>query len=263
MWLLRRLGASVAAVAVLVGLAGSAAPASAREPQLSYVALGDSYTAGSGGGDYQAEECRMSANSYPERLAELRDWSLRFDACAGARIQDVWDRQLEGLTTETRRITISVGGNDAGWADVVAACMMAEEPDCESRIDLAWANIGGSLYDQLRELYRGITDRAPNASVLVVGYPRLFAETECEDAPGLSVAEQQWINLAADHLNRTIMRAAFAERLGFVDVRGSFIGHAVCDPEPWIHGPSTTPGDSFHPNADGYSAYAEAVDWWW
>jgi len=260
MWLLRRLGAAMAAVVVLTGLA---APASAREPGLSYVALGDSYTAGSGGGDYQAEECRLSANSYPELLAEGRDWSLRFDACAGARIQDVWDGQLGGLTADTRRVSISIGGNDAGWAEVVAACMMAEDADCDARVNVAWMNIRDNLYDQLRELYRAIKDRAPNAGILVVGYPRLFAETECDDAPGLSVAEQEWINHAADLLNRTTMRAAFAEQLVFVDVRGPFLGHAVCDEEPWIHGPSTTPGDSFHPNAEGYRAYAEAVDWWW
>lgn len=261
MWFPRRLGVLVAVLAVV--MAGASGAAMAREPGLTYVALGDSYTAGSGGGDYQAEGCRLSDNSYPQLLTDLNDWELRFDACAGARIQDVWDTQLGNLTADTDRVTISIGGSDAGWIDVISACMAIDDDECKGHIDQAWNNIRDHLYQNLRSLYETIKHHAPNALITVVGYPRLFAEVECADAPGLSVTEQKWINKAADMLNRTTMRAAFAEQLWFVDVRGHFLGHGVCDPEPWINGPSTTTGDSFHPTAAGYQAYADAIGWLW
>lgn len=258
---LRPLGVLVAVLAVAVASASSAA--TAREPGLSHVALGDSYTAGSGGGAYLEQECRLSENSYPQQLSDRNEWELESNACAGARIQDVLDGQLSALTADTDLVTISVGGNDAGWVDVIATCMMVEDDECEDHISQARQNIRDDLYQRLRDLYQTIENRAPNAVTVVVGYPRLFAEIECGDAPGLTVPEQQGINRAADMLNRTIMSAAFAENLWFIDVRGQFLGHGICDPDPWINGPSTVAGDSYHPNATGYRAYTDAVDWLW
>ncbi|HIW64593.1 MAG TPA: SGNH/GDSL hydrolase family protein [Candidatus Stackebrandtia excrementipullorum] len=261
MWYPRRLGVLVTVVAL--ALAGVSSAAVAREPGLDYVALGDSYTAGSGAGDYDTTNCRRSNNSYPELVASYHEWDLTSVACAGAHIHDVWDNQLDVLADDTDRVTISIGGNDAGWVDVISACMVIEDDECEGHVNRAWDNIRENLYYDLRALYAEIKLRAPDAAIAVVGYPRLFGETECTDAPGLSVTEQQWINRAADLLNRTTMRAAFAEGLWFIDVRSQFTQHGVCDEVPWINGPRTAAGDSFHPTAAGYQGYADAVDWLW
>ena len=42
-------------------------------------------------------------------------------------------------------------------------------------------------------------------------------------------------------------------------VRGAFEGHEACTKEPWIHSVGDDISESFHPNADGYEAYAKAL----
>ena len=58
-------------------------------------------------------------------------------------------------------------------------------------------------------------------------------------------------------LNSTIRTAAEAHGYTFVDVTGRFVDHGVNAPEAWLLGP-TSPG-AFHPNVQGYKAYAAAV----
>ena len=45
----------------------------------------------------------------------------------------------------------------------------------------------------------------------------------------------------------------------FVDPRGEFTGHAVCDRQEWINGLSNPTGESFHPNRDGHFHYTDLV----
>ena len=89
---------------------------------------------------------------------------------------------------------------------------------------------------------------APNADVVVTGYPRLFSP-EYGAYLGASVAEQQTLNEGADLLNATMARAAATHGFQFVDVTKRFLGHGVNAPDAWILG-LLDPG-AFHPNAEG------------
>ena len=76
-------------VTMLIALAGlvtvGTLPAAADKPGVQYVALGDSYAAGQGGGDY-LNDCLESLNGYPIYLLEpRRRIDLRANAaCTGA-----------------------------------------------------------------------------------------------------------------------------------------------------------------------------------
>ena len=109
-----RRAAGPAALVAATALVVSAAPASAAAP--SYVALGDSYSSGTGTRTYLADgtSCLRSVYAYPSLIASAKGYALNFRACSGAKIADVTNTQLSALTTGTTYVTISVGGNDAG-----------------------------------------------------------------------------------------------------------------------------------------------------
>jgi lysophospholipase L1-like esterase len=252
---------TLAAAAVAgIGAAALAAPASAEttwQPQ--YVALGDSYVSGVGGGDYLADDgCYRSANSYPVLAAEAVGAKLSFDACSGARVEDVVAEQLGNLSWRTREVTIGVGGNDAGFSTVLGACAGTNTAQCEAAIANAKAIITDSLPAELDDLYTQVEDKAWFADVTVVGNPRLFNETSCSGTLAITPAEQALLNETADLLADTTAAVAADHGFDFADVRDSFAGHEVCSADPWILGYVGTL-ESFHANAAGYAAYTEVV----
>ena len=169
--------------------------------------------------------------------------------------------QLDALGAGTAYVTISVGGNDAGFADVLTECAMpAWASDCNAAIDGAQQIINTSLPDALASLYAEIRNRAPNAKVVAVGYPRLFNGEECNALARISPGEQAALNQTADLLATTLAGRASAHSFGFVDVRSVFTGHAVCDDAEWVNGLSNPILESYHPKPAGHSAgYAPLV----
>ncbi|MCC3765359.1 SGNH/GDSL hydrolase family protein [Glycomyces sp. TRM65418] len=253
--------ALAAAAAAGIGAAMLAGPASAGpttwQPQ--YVALGDSYVSGVGAGDYLADDgCYRSANAYPVLAAEAVGAKLSFDACSGARVEDVVANQLDNLSWRTREVTIGVGGNDAGFSSVLGACAGTDTALCEGAIANAQAVITDSLPAELDDLYTQVEDRAWFADVTVVGNPRLFNETSCSGTLAITPAEQALLNETADLLAETTAEVAADHGFDFADVRDAFVGHEVCSSDPWILGYVGTL-ESFHANAAGYAAYAEVV----
>jgi hypothetical protein len=241
--------AAVALLALLV------APAIARAS--SYVALGDSYASGVGTRDYYADSgnCYRSPQAYPVLVASQLGASLSFTACSGAKTGDVINGQLGPLSGSTNYVTVSVGGNDAGFADVITECAFPSwASDCNGAIDDAQAYIQNALPGQLDAVYSAIRSRAPSASVDVVGYPRLFNGEDCNAGTWFSPSEEARLNQTADLLASVESGRAAAAGFGFVDTRAAFTGHAVCDDVEWINGLSNPVRESYHPNDAGQAS---------
>ncbi|HEY0453189.1 SGNH/GDSL hydrolase family protein [Actinophytocola sp.] len=220
-----------------------------------YVALGDSYSSGVGTRTYYSDSgsCYRSAQAYPVLVAQRIGAPLTFVACSGARVPDVLN-QLGALNSGTALVTVSVGGNDAGFADVITQCAKPWPYTCTNEINNANNYIRNTLPGTLDNLYAQIRSRAPGARVVVVGYPRLFNGQECNAFARISPAEQSSLNATADLLSSTISGRAAARGFGFVDVRSAFTGHAVCDSVEWLNGLSNPVLESYHPNSTGQSA---------
>lgn len=254
---LRRLVGPVVAALAAAGLVtvGSAAPARAAAP--SYVALGDSYSSGVGTGSYvdDGTSCERSTSGYPELVADQRGYALDFQACSGATAATVTSSQLGALSASTGYVTISVGGNDVGFVDVLTECATPFwAGDCDAAIDGAQATISDTLPGRLSTLYASIAARAPTARVVVVGYPHLFMGEDCNAATWFSPEEEARLNATADQLNARLAAAAAAQGFAFADPTSRFTGHAVCDDPQWLNGLSNPIGDSYHPNTLGHSA---------
>ena len=258
---------AAAAVSALAGAAAGAAPAAAaphaphRVPV--YVALGDSYSAGTGTGRYLADgtACERSSAAFPALVAAQAGYRLVQRACAGALTADVARTQLWALGPATARVTVTAGGNDIGFAHVVRVCAEpAWAADCDGAVDAADAVIARQLPGRLRGLYARIRTRAPHARVVVVGYPRLFDGVDCNAGTFFSRHEMARLNAAADALDARTAAAARSAGFAFVDPRAAFTHHAVCDRPEWLNGLSHPVGESYHPNRLGHAAgYAPLV----
>lgn len=226
-----------------------------------FVALGDSYSSGDGGGNYiiDGTTCFRSPNSFAGQLAAEKGLNLDLQACAGAVTGDM-PKQYPALSGGTDYVTLTIGGNDIGFAPTVTECAKPSWwGDCTKAVNEAVAKTNNVLPGKLTDVYAQVKTRAPQARIVVAGYPRLFNGQDCSWATFFSADEMRRMNDAADLLNARIQQTAAASGLTFVDVRQQFSGHAVCDAQPYLHNLSLNVVESFHPNKAGYAAYADAI----
>lgn len=248
------LGTAVAGVvALVVTLAPPAAAAGAN-----YVALGDSYSSGVGAGDYLASggNCQRSPHAYSQLWAEANaPASYTSVACGGARTVDVINNQLSALSADTTLISMSIGGNDVGFGNVIKDCVLYGTSTCVSEINDAENQARNTLPGQLDALYSAIQGRSPNARVVIMDYPR-FYDTSGWFCIGLSDTARNKINEGADVLAEVTQTVAGNHGFAFGDVRPAFANdHEICDgSSSWLH--SVDAGDigsSYHPTAAGQS----------
>src|ERR1041384_17941 len=224
-----------------------------------YVAQGDSYASGTGTREYYDSGCQRSNFSYAKLLAARDGLNLSHVACSGARIPDVRANQLGALSAATKLVTISIGGNDAGFSSVITQCAKPWPFTCTGNINTARNFINNTLPGQLDALYTEIETRAPNAQVIVVGYPRLFNGEECNFGARISPDEQTQLNGVADLLATRTAAAATAHGFDFVDARAPFNTHRICDDVEWLNGLSNPIGESYHPNRVGHDAFTDLI----
>jgi lysophospholipase L1-like esterase len=247
---------TISTLLILVFATPAHAAASAHTAStVDYVALGDSYSSGVGAPG-QSGLCLRGSNGYPAQWARRNDpASFRNVACGGAVTSDVRLFQVPYLTTKTDLVSITIGGNDAGFAPAVISCTIGSDASCAAIVSTARTYITDTLPGALDGTYRAIRRHAPNAHVVVLGYPHLFDETTAAcGIGGMSLAKRRVLNDGADDLAAIIRNRAQAAGFTFADVRGRFDGHGVCSASPWINGLTIIPPtDSFHPNAAGYT----------
>lgn len=257
----RALGAAILSLSAV--LAGAGAPTASAATGTAYVALGDSYSSGLGGGSHLSDgtSCSRSLAGYPGVNAATFGLSLNLQACAGAVVSDVQGRQLGALSAATNHVTITVGGNDVGFASVLTTCAQPGwMGNCNTAIDNALTIATRDLPGRLDALYAAIRARAPHARVVVAGYPRLFNGRDCHVLTFFSTDEMARLNAAATTLNGVIAAATGRAGFAYADVTGAFSGHAVCDGNAWIHNLTVPVANSYHPNASGYRyGYAPPV----
>jgi lysophospholipase L1-like esterase len=263
------------ALAVLAVAAGcsSSSPATRLRPQR-YVALGDSYASGEGLSPFEADsgECHRSPSAYPRLVAAgVGGPQLSFLACTGATVSDVLGAgQLGAMDPKADLVTVTVGGNDAGFVPVVGSCVIEVAP-CSSHDAAVRASLAG-LGDTLEAAYRRIRARAPGARLLVVGYPQVVADPANVDfatcpavaspLPGLRIdaADATWLREKGAELSDVVRRAAKAAGATYVDVAPAFAGHEACTADPWLTGVVLVDlKSSFHPTLAGQAELARLV----
>ena len=203
---------------------------------------------------------------------------------------------LEGyLDANTDAVTLSIGGNDVRFADVLKSCSVTGANPFTTGCSANGYTMSGDsqplnqfephiirdlLPTHLEAVYAAIHSAAPNAAIFVVGYPHLFPTTttgqaNCPSDLTVIPADQTWLNSMADLMTAAISQsvaavAAHGVNIHFVDPTATFTGHDVCAGSAAyvnaIIATSTSgsgtdaPGrGTFHPKSSGQAAYARLV----
>ena len=248
----------ILSAAVVVGAASAAlvtATAARAATTVNYVALGDSYSSGLGAGDYISSSggCDRSTNAYPEQWAAANSpAAFASVACAGATTTDVINNQVSALSTSTTLVSITIGGNDAGFSSVMETCVLASTSTCLNAVAKAETFVADQLPALLDKTLTTIRADAPSATVVVLGYPDLYDLSKSSTCIGLSTMDRTALNQGADDLDNALQAAATANHDTFGSVRGQFSGNEICDSGSWLHSVDIFAiSSSYHPTAAG------------
>lgn len=242
-----------------------------------FVAFGDSYSAGIGtglDGQILTEEgpCRRGQHAYPLLMHADLDNTTRSNtthqwlSCTGARTTDLLsgseESQIDLLNTSLPIdfATLSIGGNDLGFFDVMNACIFRfysfYSGTCEAALAAADAAVESDLFDQrletiLREILdKVIWERRPGFSITVTGYARFFNDetAACDDmslgvwwgGPKLTREIRSKMNALVAATNEKLRRTVALvnvrftggrPKVLFVDYDPVFAGHRFCEPD--------------------------------
>jgi lysophospholipase L1-like esterase len=248
----------IGVAAVCVGVLAPAAAASASP----YVALGDSYSSGVGTRVFyeSSGSCKRGPEAYPPKVASQKGYTLSFQACSGAKTTDVNANQLGTLSSSTALVTITIGGNDVGFSNVIIECA-AYYFWCGEAIEEADWKIANELPGKLETTYKDIRAKATTAHVIVLGYPHLFTkEGKTCNGNFLTSGNEKKMNESADKLDAVIKGRAEYHGFTYVDPRAAFEPHEVCSSEEWLNGQSNPLEESYHPNVKGHVEFTKEVE---
>jgi lysophospholipase L1-like esterase len=232
-----------------------------------YAALGDSYAVAVGSNTYDspATDCRRGPTSYPRLWATAHpSWSFVEAACSGATTADIISSQIPQIPSNATLVTVQVGGNDVGFVSVLENCILTiSDQDCVNGVNQSEAAAQSVLPGALDQTYAAIRAQAPNARVIVVGYPRLYTIHGNCGILGLSDTERTALNGAADVLASVTQAAASRAGFEYLDARPVFDPHSICSGNTeWLNSLDWSKIDeSYHPTATGYaSGYLPALE---
>jgi lysophospholipase L1-like esterase len=250
------------AIGLAVLCAGVLAPAAAASAAPQYVALGDSYSSGVGSRVFYEEsgECDRSPDAYGPRIASKLGYTLSFQACSGAKTTEVDEKQLGTLSSSTSLVTITIGGNDAGFSNVIINCALYYFT-CGEAISEADEFIAKKLPGLLETTYKDIRAKATTAQVIVLGYPKLFTkEGKTCNVNFLTSGNEKKMNESAEKLDAAIKARAEAMKFTFVNPTSAFESHEVCASEEWLNGQSDPLSESYHPNTKGQEEFQKLIE---
>lgn len=253
-------------------------PAPQPEPTQTYVALGDSYaamgstTASTTGPDH----CLRSVDNYPGQVLEDARVTGRDVTCQGAVTADLLQprqageqtipAQVDALSPDTNVVSLSIGGNDIGFGDVVGcflAAMQAGRPsDCATTWQQSIDTRLAGLPERLDEVYQAIAEHSDRARVITTGYlPVLAPGDDCPEISVLSPGDRTWVVTLTGQVNQVVADAAQRHGAEMVLSEQSDEHTGCAAPaQRWVDFfGSQTGAFPMHPTPTGQAAMAQAV----
>jgi lysophospholipase L1-like esterase len=240
----KRLSSAVVAAALVAVLHG---PIAGAQVTGSYVAMGDSYTAGPGIPNqlFDPVGCWGSDANYPHLVARGLGTALRDVRCSGAETEDLKSPQavlggpnppqLDALDGQVATVTLQIGGNDIGFSEILQRCAapLPFGTPCQDyyrsggvdELSRRIAATGPKVTAALAEAAR----RSPNARLFVVGYPAILPEAGpgCRRSMPIAPADVPYLRDKEKELNAMLATRAAAASATYVDVYGP-VGHDAC-----------------------------------
>jgi lysophospholipase L1-like esterase len=226
-----------------------------------YVALGDSYTAAPLRlNSERVKGCMRSRNNYPRLVVDaLENTELVDVSCSGASTISMFSRQgfddadkkkppqLDALTADTDLVTVSIGANDFRlFNSMIFECLdvgpvdpdgaPCREQNTQGKKDRLKRTIR-RIEPRVRRVVEDIRERAPEARVLLVGYPKLLPDTGvCPRRLPLARGDYGYARHINRRLTRAVRNAGTAAGAEYLNLFRASMGHDICSDEPWIAG---------------------------
>jgi lysophospholipase L1-like esterase len=179
--------------------------------------------------------------------------------------------QYDALSKDTTLVTVGIGGNDIGLVGLAVSCvnLLPVGTSCKAthtaggvdrlaqQID-AFAPTYGTVIEEIRK-------RAPQAKILMVGYPTAIQPGGCWPFVPVWGQDADYLQASLTRLNLRMKQQAVAHGAKYVDLATPSIGHDMCRgiTSKWIEGliPSiVTDGLApLHPNAAGLAHAVQPV----
>jgi lysophospholipase L1-like esterase len=250
-----------------------------------YVALGDSYAAGPGIPNQADVACLRSDHDYPALVAAALHPAAFADAsCSGATTDDMVSPQtgasgiavppqLDAVGPQATLVTLTIGGNDIGFASIATTCALLSltapfGAPCRAHYTAGGADQLAALVSatapKVAAVLQAIHARAPQATVVVVGYPDLLPVSGpgCWPVVPLAAGDVPYLNAVEVALNAMLATQAGLHGARYVDTYTPSIGHDMCQllGPKWIEGfLPTLPAAPLHPNEFGMQADAAEI----
>lgn len=274
-----RVAVGVGAVLALVASVAGLIVTRDDDDRFHWVALGDSYSAGEGNRPFDDDRAcnRSRAAAYPLLVTRALvddgiDVELTFTACSKAVAGDLAG-QAATVDDRTDLVTATIGGNDAGFGDLVLGCLATGtlrllpgiEPCLadDAALPQRMASVRARVIDALEPIAARLR---PDARFLLVGYPNpVPPDVACEL---FGADEATKATTIAEALDDTLAGVALElEQVEYVSMLEPFADHHVCADEAWIRGlepyvstrEKPTLGGSFHPTVAGQQGYADVL----
>jgi lysophospholipase L1-like esterase len=267
------------------------------------------------GTDLPFNRCHLSAHSYPLLLStDIFHGDGHSVACSGARVHDLDDAtggypgQVEGgLARKTRSddsiqaiineynpgyiaqyefaqhyqpkvLTVSVGGNDMGFADILKNCAVISihASTCYDSYE-ARQEVIGTINSQLKpliNLYTSLQSESPLSRIYAIGYPQVVSGGgSCALNVHLDAKEIEFSQEVIGYMNSIIEQAATAVGIPYIDISQALYGHRLCeaksydvavngltagtDDGPW--GTKVFGSESYHPTQLGQELIEQTI----
>lgn len=243
-----------------------------------YVGMGDSRAA-IPQNMFGSMPCNRSKYSNPDLVARiLHIQKVRNVSCVQAKIRNLYEPQkmgllgvppqLQAITSNTRLVTLAIGGNDIGWYRQIKTCftpVLGQDARCRYN-DRLREHINHSLSvlrPRLVAVLETIHHRAPNAQVFLIGHGGYYGEKGCKDIAQSSSEDLQWINNAFFRaFNIMMAQSARETNSSFIDISIPAIGHDSCKPKnvAWFTGNVSRNGTpTRHPTPAGSIGEARVI----
>lgn len=268
--------ALVAVTSVLAGCGGNDKPVTAN-PR-SYAALGDSFSSGAGITPVDYLPCARSEQNYPKLLAKHLHLDIQDVTCGGAKTTDLVDQQtptggvnppqLNAVDSSTALVTLGIGLNDEGLSYVLSyACLPSagSKAACAAYMKLPYSDVKKAIdaaADRVGSALEQIRSQAPNAKIVLVGYPRSLPKTGyCPAKLPLPAAVADRGRRAGDDIDAAYRRVAAEEKVTYLSTYAASDGHDVCSADPWVNGiqGAGSLGASLHPTLAYHQAVAKLL----
>ncbi|GAB3015268.1 SGNH/GDSL hydrolase family protein [Streptomyces pseudoechinosporeus] len=237
-----------------------------------YVAMGSSFAAGPGippGSTSGGTACGRSDANYAGIVARDTGANLTEVSCSGATTANILTSaqgahppQIDAVTSSTRLVTITIGGNDVNYLGSLStySCQTSGGTNCGTVDQSAINQTFDVLTDRLESVVNAVYDKAPEADVYLVNYLTVLPDAgTCANVP-LTADQLAFGQSIATRLADATATAADDTGATLVDVAAASQGHDACSSDPWVETYRPASGRTpYHPNERGMEAAASMV----